>query len=69
MFIFSAKQQLSSRRNLFLTPQPVFKDGSVAAVSSARHTLYTCCDFGLRLLSPFMPFITEEVCPSADDFR
>ncbi|KAI9034393.1 tRNA synthetases class I-domain-containing protein [Hyaloraphidium curvatum] len=28
---------------------------------SMRNTLYTCLDFGLRLLHPFMPFITEEL--------
>jgi valyl-tRNA synthetase len=28
---------------------------------SAQHTLYTCLDFGLRLLHPFMPFVTEEL--------
>lgn len=27
----------------------------------ARKVLYTCLDLGLRLLSPFMPFITEEL--------
>ncbi|KAM3184235.1 hypothetical protein ACTXT7_008767 [Hymenolepis weldensis] len=26
-----------------------------------RHTVYTCIDFGLRLLHPFMPFVTEEL--------
>ncbi|KAF8337423.1 tRNA synthetases class I-domain-containing protein [Cantharellus anzutake] len=28
---------------------------------SAQNTLYTCLDFGLRLLHPFMPFVTEEL--------
>lgn len=27
----------------------------------ARQSLYTCLDVGLRLLSPFMPFVTEEL--------
>ena len=29
--------------------------------NSARQTLYTCLDNGLRLLHPFMPFVTEEL--------
>ncbi|KAJ3557339.1 hypothetical protein NM688_g1525 [Phlebia brevispora] len=29
--------------------------------TSAQQTLYTCLDNGLRLLHPFMPFITEEL--------
>lgn len=28
---------------------------------SAQQTLYTCLDDGLRLLHPFMPFVTEEL--------
>lgn len=28
---------------------------------SAQHTLYTCLDYGLKLLHPFMPFVTEEL--------
>lgn len=27
----------------------------------AKHTLWLCLDIGLRLLHPFMPFITEEM--------
>lgn len=29
--------------------------------ASAQKTLHTCLDYGLRLLHPFMPFITEEL--------
>lgn len=29
--------------------------------NSARQTLYTCLDQGLRLLHPLMPFVTEEL--------
>lgn len=32
-----------------------------ATKRSAQHTLYTCLDFGLRILHPFMPFVTEEL--------
>ncbi|KZT30278.1 hypothetical protein NEOLEDRAFT_1174574 [Neolentinus lepideus HHB14362 ss-1] len=28
---------------------------------AAQQTLYTCLDYGLRLLHPFMPFVTEEL--------
>ncbi|KAF8332211.1 tRNA synthetases class I-domain-containing protein [Amanita rubescens] len=28
---------------------------------SAQQTLYTCLDYGLKLLHPFMPFVTEEL--------
>jgi len=28
---------------------------------SAQNTLYTCLDEGLKLLHPFMPFVTEEL--------
>lgn len=38
-------------------------DDSASAVTkrSAQDTLYTCLDSGLRLLHPFMPFVTEEL--------
>ncbi|XP_044838471.1 valine--tRNA ligase-like [Mauremys mutica] len=41
--------------------KPVFAEGQAAAVAAARCTLYTCLDAGLRLLSPFMPFVSEEL--------
>ena len=28
---------------------------------SAQDTLYTCLEAGLKLLHPFMPFVTEEL--------
>jgi len=31
------------------------------AKRAAQETLYTCMDVGLRLLHPFMPFVTEEL--------
>lgn len=49
--------------------KPVFQSGSEEAKASARKTLYTCLNLGLKLLSPFMPFITEELyqrLPRAD---
>ncbi|XP_058116915.1 valine--tRNA ligase [Anopheles ziemanni] len=39
----------------------VFQSGSEQSKASARRTLYTCLNLGLKLLSPFMPFITEEL--------
>ncbi|KAJ7230406.1 tRNA synthetases class I-domain-containing protein [Mycena pura] len=33
----------------------------MATRKSAQQTLYTCLDHGLRLLHPFMPFLTEEL--------
>ncbi|KAJ7714891.1 tRNA synthetases class I-domain-containing protein [Mycena maculata] len=34
---------------------------SIKTRNSAQQTLYTCLDHGLRLLHPFMPFVTEEL--------
>ncbi|KAG8552851.1 hypothetical protein GDO81_003110 [Engystomops pustulosus] len=41
--------------------KPVFSGIDEIAIAVARNTLYTCLDTGLRLLSPFMPFLTEEL--------
>lgn len=41
--------------------KPVFAKGSEDQKSAARRTLYTTLEYGLKLLSPFMPFITEEL--------
>ncbi|XP_066470749.1 valine--tRNA ligase [Tiliqua scincoides] len=41
--------------------KPVFAGPDEAATQTARNVLYTCLDAGLRLLSPFMPFVTEEL--------
>lgn len=37
------------------------ESASANAKRSAQNTLYTCLDFGLKLLHPFMPFVTEEL--------
>ncbi|GLB42945.1 putative class-I aminoacyl-tRNA synthetase family protein [Lyophyllum shimeji] len=37
------------------------ESASLATRKSAQETLYTCLDYGLRLLHPFMPFVTEEL--------
>lgn len=39
----------------------VFYKGTENEKEAARHTLYTCLDVGLRLIHPFMPFISEEL--------
>lgn len=36
-------------------------EGTPAQRKSARDTLYTCIDSALRMIHPFMPFITEEM--------
>merc|ERR1712038_261001 len=41
--------------------KPVFQGGAADAVLTARHVLTTCLNVGLRLISPFMPFISEEL--------
>jgi len=41
--------------------KPVFQKGDSGAILTARHVLRTCLDVGLRLISPFMPFISEEL--------
>ncbi|KAH8113121.1 tRNA synthetases class I-domain-containing protein [Phellopilus nigrolimitatus] len=37
------------------------ESASLETRRSAQNTLYTCLDHGLRLLHPFMPFVTEEL--------
>ncbi|KAJ7173456.1 tRNA synthetases class I-domain-containing protein [Mycena filopes] len=42
--------------------KPMTDEAAPAATrKSAQQTLYTCLDHGLRLLHPFMPFVTEEL--------
>lgn len=41
--------------------KPIFFGNDEAQKATARAVLYTCLDLVLRLLSPFMPFITEEL--------
>ncbi|KIY44702.1 hypothetical protein FISHEDRAFT_67400 [Fistulina hepatica ATCC 64428] len=37
------------------------ESASMVTKRSAQQTLYTCLDHGLRLLHPFMPYVTEEL--------
>lgn len=49
--------------------KPVFYGTNEATKLSARRTLFTCLYNGLKLLSPFMPFVSEELfqrLPRAD---
>ena len=39
----------------------MFTTGTEKEQESARNTLYTCLDTALRLMHPYMPFITEEL--------
>ena len=39
----------------------LIQDGTPEQKKSAQDTLYTCIDGALRLIHPFMPFITEEM--------
>uniref|UniRef100_H3B5X3 valine--tRNA ligase n=1 Tax=Latimeria chalumnae TaxID=7897 RepID=H3B5X3_LATCH len=41
--------------------KPVFAGMDESTIRAARSTLYTCLDVGLRLLSPLMPFVSEEL--------
>ncbi|XP_033121226.1 valine--tRNA ligase-like isoform X2 [Anneissia japonica] len=41
--------------------KPIVQSGDSARVDAVRQVLYTCLDIGLRLISPFMPFISEEL--------
>lgn len=41
--------------------KPVFASGEPKAIKAAQSTLYRALEVGLRLLSPFMPYITEEL--------
>jgi valyl-tRNA synthetase len=41
--------------------KPIFFGEDETKKASARTVLYTCLDLVLRLLSPYMPFITEEL--------
>lgn len=41
--------------------KPAIKDGSSARQALVRHVLYTCLDAALRLIHPFMPFVSEEL--------
>jgi len=41
--------------------KPVFNGNDENSVKAAKNALYICLSNGLRLLSPFMPFITEEL--------
>lgn len=41
--------------------KPVLKGQSQGERDCALQTLWTCVDAGLRILSPFMPYLTEEL--------
>jgi len=41
--------------------KPLMRDGTPEQKKSAQDTLYTALEGGLKLLHPFMPFVTEEL--------
>ncbi|KAG8127787.1 hypothetical protein E2320_014674 [Naja naja] len=41
--------------------KPILRTGDPVRLLSTQQTLYNCVDLALRLLSPFMPFLTEEL--------
>ena len=41
--------------------KPIMYGSDDGAKEVCRDVLYTCLDTGLRLLHPFMPFVTEEL--------
>ncbi|XP_030053250.1 valine--tRNA ligase, mitochondrial isoform X2 [Microcaecilia unicolor] len=41
--------------------KPVLQGADLPRIEEARQVLYWCTELGLRLLSPFMPFLTEEL--------
>jgi valyl-tRNA synthetase len=49
--------------SLFQEAMKPMTDRSVPLTTqkSVQQTLYTCLDYGLRLLHPIMPFVTEEL--------
>ncbi|CAB3983281.1 Valine--tRNA ligase [Paramuricea clavata] len=41
--------------------KPVLQSNNEEEINTARNVLYTCLEQGLILLSPYMPFVTEEL--------
>lgn len=41
--------------------KPVMKSNDKDGQKAALNTLYLCLDYGLKLLHPTMPYITEEL--------
>jgi len=41
--------------------KPIFGGADTGAILTARTVLYTCLDTALRLISPFMPYVSEEL--------
>lgn len=41
--------------------KPVMKGTDEEAKKAARNALFTCLDYGLKLLHPTMPYLTEEL--------
>jgi valyl-tRNA synthetase len=64
---FARSTQISHRYlydelfDVFIENSKAILDGTPEEARSAKDTLYTTLETGLRLVSPFMPFLTEEL--------
>ncbi|OWM81116.1 hypothetical protein CDL15_Pgr007147 [Punica granatum] len=59
--VYSWWQQLSEVIIVAIKPYYVDDDTFVPKRTVAQFVLWLCLDYGLRLLHPFMPFVTEEL--------
>jgi valyl-tRNA synthetase len=41
--------------------KPILDGDDPRSKAAAKHVLYTCLEYGLKLMHPFMPFVTEEL--------
>lgn len=41
--------------------KPIVRGDDIKAIINAQKTLYICLDYGLKLLHPIMPYVTEEL--------
>lgn len=63
LMLWDMEKQFFSNNNLRVQEylKPIFQSEDNVAKLAAQKVLFITLDVGLRLLSPFMPFITEEL--------